>query len=621
MLLTVSVHAASPVIITEFMASNNRSISDDDGDKSDWIEVYNASTNPVNLAGWSLTDVTNNLTRWQFPATNLAPNTYMIVFASNKDRRRAGAPLHTNFRLADDGEYLALVESNGTTIATEFRPTFPLQAPNVSYGFASDARDTILLNTGHVARAFIPTNELALAWTELNFADQGWMSGTTGVGYDNNVSGVDYNPLLGLNVGGMFNVNQTVYIRVPFVITNVAELDTLTLRMQFDDGFIAYLNGGSLIASENAPTPPLYTSAATANRADGTAVTFTDYNVTPFRDFLRIGTNILAFHGLNNGIGSSDLLLVPQLVARTRPSGNLVARYFPLPTPGAPNNAGVAVLGPIVTEEQHAPAVPQDNESVLVTARVRASFLPVSGVVLRYRVMYGAEVELPMFDDGAHGDGLALDGLYGASIPASASTPGQMVRWYIRATDTSNVVTRVPSFAEPLRSPEYLGTIVSTPPANNLPVLHWFIQNPTGADNTTGTRASLFYLGEFYDNVGMNLHGQSSAGFPKKSYDIDFHRGYNFRWAAGEKRVDDINLLTIYPDKAHVRNMLAYETFRDAGTPYHFVVPVRIHQNGVFFSDAHLVENGDENYLERLGLDTQGALYKMYNTLNVAVGE
>ena len=196
-----------------------------------------------------------------------------------------------------------------------------------------------------------------------------------------------------------------------------------------------------------------------------------------------------------------------------------------------------------------------------------------------------------------------------------------MIRWYIRATDFSNTVTRVPAFAEPLRSPEYMGTVVSIPPANNLPVLHWFISNPTGADNTAGTRASLFYLGEFYDNVGMNLHGQSSAGFPKKSYDIDFHRGYNFRWAAGEKRVDDINLLTVYPDKAHVRNILAYETFRDAGTPYHFVVPVRVHQNGAFFSDAHLVENGDENYLDRLGMDTEGALYKMYNTLNVATGE
>src|SRR6266498_825948 len=88
------------------------------------------------------------------------------------------------------------------------------------------------------------------------------------------------------------------------------------------------------------------------------------------------------------------------------------------------------------------------------------------------------------------------------------------------------------------------GATTLIPQTNNLPILHWFISSPTGADTTTGSRASLFYLGEFYDNVGMNLHGQSSAGFPQKSYDIDFHRGYNFRWALGEKRVDDINLGT-----------------------------------------------------------------------------
>src|SRR5688572_26694114 len=120
--LVLQAGAASPVIITEFMAGNTLSISDEDGDKSDWIEIYNASTNTVNLGGWYLTDATNNLTKWQFPSTSLAPNSYLLVFASNKDRRRAGLQLHTNFQPAATGEYLGLVESNGTTIATEFRP-------------------------------------------------------------------------------------------------------------------------------------------------------------------------------------------------------------------------------------------------------------------------------------------------------------------------------------------------------------------------------------------------------------------------------------------------------------------------------------------------------------------
>ena len=73
------------------------------------------------------------------------------------------------------------------------------------------------------------------------------------------------------------------------------------------------------------------------------------------------------------------------------------------------------------------------------------------------------------------------------------ATNGQMIRWFVRATDTSNVVTRMPSFFEPLRSPEYFGTITMMTQTNNLEILHWFIQNPTGADNAAGTRASSRY--------------------------------------------------------------------------------------------------------------------------------
>ncbi len=620
LLLSSLGHAAGPLIISEIMANNNTSISDDFGNKEDWIEIQNISTNIVNLGGWYLTETTNNLKLWQFPATNLAPNNFMIVFASSRDRRIPGATLHTSFKLNNDGEYLALVQPDGTNIASEFRDKFPIQAADVSYGFASDARDIVIVNTNAPARALVPSADMALLWADIGFNDTSWANGTLAVGYDNTTTPIDYNLLQGLNVSNMFNVNQTVYIRVPFVLTNVTEIDTMTLTMLYDDGFVAYVNGHEM-ARDNANDPLLFNSGAPANRADATAITPANVNVTPSKTFLQIGTNILAFQALNNGVGSSDLLLAPKLTARTLPSGSLVKKYFPAPTPGTNNLGGVDVLGPLITEAQHTPATPQTNETITVTARIRPAFSPVATTKLRYRVMYTPEVEISMLDDGLHGDGLAGDGVYGASIPAGIATPGQMIRWNIHATDSTNALSRLPTFVDATHSPEYFGTIVSIAQTNKLEILHWFIQNATGADNTTGTRAALFFIGEFYDNVGMNLHGQSSSGFPKKSYDIDFHRGYNFRWASGEPRVDDLNLLTIYPDKAHMRNILAYEVFRDAGTPYHFVRPVRVQQNGVFFSDAHMVENGDENYLDRLGMDTQGALYKMYNTLNAATGE
>ena len=130
--------ANTNITISEFMAQNTTTLADEDGAFSDWIEIHNAGTCPLNLNSWSLTDNPNVLTKWRFPNTNIAAGQFLVVWASNKDRRNPGAPLHTNFKMADEGEYLALVQPDGVTIATQFSPTFPPQFPNVSYGLPSD---------------------------------------------------------------------------------------------------------------------------------------------------------------------------------------------------------------------------------------------------------------------------------------------------------------------------------------------------------------------------------------------------------------------------------------------------------------------------------------------------
>jgi hypothetical protein len=123
------------LLITEFMASNSSALSDEDGDHSDWIEIYNPGTSAVDLSGWSLTDDAANLTKWVFPAVVINPGAYLVVFAS--DKNRATLPLHTNFKLSAGGEYLGLVEADGTTIASEHAPAFPVQYTDTSYGIGS----------------------------------------------------------------------------------------------------------------------------------------------------------------------------------------------------------------------------------------------------------------------------------------------------------------------------------------------------------------------------------------------------------------------------------------------------------------------------------------------------
>ena len=176
---------AASAIITEFQASNTTTLQDEDGEYSDWIEIHNETNDPLDLAGWSLTDSDTDLSKWTFPSVTLEPNEYLVVFASNKDRIDPASELHTNFRLSAGGEYLALVEPDGFTIATAFTPEFPPQVENGSYGFAID-RDTVRLVTEEDAvKAFVPSNDsLGTSWTQVGFNDSSWLSGTQAVGYE-----------------------------------------------------------------------------------------------------------------------------------------------------------------------------------------------------------------------------------------------------------------------------------------------------------------------------------------------------------------------------------------------------------------------------------------------------
>src|SRR4051812_24665848 len=151
-LLNSTLHAQDLLRISEFAAVNDGPLLDEDGDKSDWIEINNAGTNTVNLEGWYLTDTAGNLNKWRFPATNMPPNGYLVVFASNKDRRPRGAPPHTNFKQNNSGEYLALVRPDGTNVVSEYAPPFPPQVGHVSYGIAVQQTAVTLLSAGAAAR-------------------------------------------------------------------------------------------------------------------------------------------------------------------------------------------------------------------------------------------------------------------------------------------------------------------------------------------------------------------------------------------------------------------------------------------------------------------------------------
>ena len=429
--------------LSEFMASNTRTLRDETGQYSDWIELFNPSDAPLDLRGWALTDDPANLAKWRFPSTNLPAGGFLVVFASGADRRIPGARLHTNFQLSAGGEYLALVRPDGVTVASEFKPTYPAQVPDLSHGIVQVPRG----NT--------------------------WDRGPSGV-------------------------------------------------------------------------------------------------------------------------------------------------YFTQPTPGAPNLGGTALPGPLIEDVQHTPKVPTATDELRITARVLATFHPVTTVSVRYRVLFAAEVPVTMWDDGAHGDGAAGDGLYGATLPAGLATPGQLIRYRIAAADDRGFASRWPLFPSTTASPEYQGTVVQpTNLVTRLPVFHLFVA-PTqlaGIDTESGGRVSVFLDGELYDNAYMELRGNTSAGLNKKSHRLEFNRGYELRHPGPGGKVRKSALLAEYLDPTYLRQNLCFWFLEQIGVPSPFHYPVRVHLNGQFYQLAFHNDVIGQEQMDRMGYDPRGALYKAVGNL------
>jgi len=844
--------AVDDVRITEFMAANTGdrpdSVRDENGFAEDWIEIFNAGDNTVNLLNWSLTDNAGDLNQWSFPSTNIGPGQFMIVFASGNDRGVPGAPLHTNFKLEASGEFLALVKPDGT-IATRFPPTYPIpnryptQFPDVSYGLGVLTTNQVLVSTSSIVRMRVPSdNSDGTNWTTATFDDSGWTPGTNGVGFGStNVTQADYsaavlptapvgywrfseatgptaandgsgsgldgaynnvtvgtdgprppqfngfeptnraptfdgassyvtvnNSLLSgrsaftiggwirpavtpanrtglfgqndvvefgfinptqlqcwtpsggsvnanythaagqwhhvvavgdgatirifidgalgasggtatanygssafnFNIGGggifdsttnwfngqidevvvyhralttneirslyiagtnavsasvlpfvktdvgaaMSNVNASAYVRIPFTVNDPTNVALLTLRMRYDDGFAAFINGVE-VARVNAPETLSHNSSATNTHLP---ISVDEFRVGP--GALQAGSNTLAIQGLNVAVDDSDFLVLAELSATKATALSTNPVYFTTASPGAINSSGVAVPGPSFIETTHVPNVPLDAQDLLVSARVVPTFAPLSRVVMRYRIMFNPEIEVAMFDDGVHGDGAPNDGIYGATIPASASTNGQMIRWFFRAIDSQSRTSRWPLFTDPAETAEYLGTIVDpTNLTSKLPIVHLFappaVLGPgptttqTGADSQAGAKVSLFHDGEFYDNIDMELRGNSTANYNKKSHRLNFNREHIFRQQGMDLRVRHTSFVADYPDPTYMRQGLTYSLGNAIGVPSPFYNPVRLQLNGQFYQLANHNDVPEAEQLERLGYDGNGALY------------
>ncbi len=130
------------LVINEFMASNDYSIVDENGDHEDWIEIYNAGTQAVDIGGmWVTDDLANPMTS-MIPDTNpeittIQPGGYLILWA---DKQPEQGILHLDdVKLSGSGEDIGLFDVDGVTLIDGF--TFGAQTTDISYGRMPDGSD------------------------------------------------------------------------------------------------------------------------------------------------------------------------------------------------------------------------------------------------------------------------------------------------------------------------------------------------------------------------------------------------------------------------------------------------------------------------------------------------
>ena len=240
-------------------SSSNAAFLDEDGDSPDWFELHNSASTTIDLSGWSITDDILEPAKWVFPTMSIGPGAYLRLWASDKDKDNSAAGIYKT-----------------------------------------------LVNRGDNFRYLLPQSTPSSEWTSLDFDDSSWQQGASGFGYS------DRDDATEVPIG-----TASVYTRIVFTIDDLMLVNNLILDIDFDDGFIAHINGVEVARSNMLEAVPSFDSPAISDREatiyqNGSPLRF---EIDEFRDLLNSGDNILSIQVHNISTSSSDLSLIPYLSA------------------------------------------------------------------------------------------------------------------------------------------------------------------------------------------------------------------------------------------------------------------------------------------------------------------
>ena len=546
-------------------------------DPLEFVELHNAGERRVDVSGWSFSSGIG----FTFPpGAGIAPHGFLVV-AQNPDAVRAAYGVEAigpwNGRLDNDGERLTLQNSAGEVVDTVgYGAGFPwptaaagggasmeLLHPRLDNDLGGSWRSSVRFSRGR-HEVFVPSGDgewawrkgtsepssPSGAWRQLSFRlDSTWQRGTAPFGYGD---GDDRTVLR--DMPGRYT---SVYMRRTFKLAEGAIPDTLLLRIYSDDGAVVWINGVEVARLRVSAGPQRFDSSTIRNHEARWESLLVENAIA----FLRSGTNVLAVHGLNGSLASSDFSIDAEL--STPPSSAIPPR----PTPGRRNSAFSESVPPQVRQVAHVPELPKSGEAVHIRAKVTDSD-GVESVQLLYQIVEPGDYirrndprytthwkRLTLVDDGKGADATAGDGIFTAQLPGSVQRHRRLVRYRIQATDRKSAAVTVP-YADDEQSnfayftydgaPTWRGAdrpgetpakMFSASLMNSLPIIH-LIANPQDVENSQFNwsfneqflRGTLIYGTRVYDHVRFRNRGETTTYMTgKNKWRFNFLRGHELR--------------------------------------------------------------------------------------------
>lgn len=547
------------IVINEFQSSNSITIQDEDGEYSDWIELYNRGDHSFDLEGYGISDSYDNPFKWVFPKISLEPDSFMLIWASGKNRTSGFFTPKTLIEYESSWKYL----DNGSNPGTN--------------------------------------------WHQLSYDDSSWPEGEALFGYGRPS---EHNYRTVLNYGpDEGNKYPAYFFRKTFYIEDVSIIDKMVLTLQVDDGAVVYLNGEEVIR-HNMPS-----GVITYQTYADVIVIYLDISQhTVPGNLITNGDNVLAVQVHQCNASSSDMAFDLKLetvamnlhtnfsikaegeeLLLTRPDGVIADEIPPLPVP-RDNSYGRKPDG---SDNLYYFEFPTPGKANLTEGYEKLISPPVFSIA-------GMQYKDPFYLNLTHPEDVTIRYTTNRSYPNEESTLEYNDSIFI---DKTMVISARAYRPGSLPSPVVTNMYVRIAPnlqsfSSNLPlmILHQFDTYITSGDKTpayltlidkdTDGRFGIQHEPAVQSRIMADIRGSSSQMFPKKMF--GFHLVYeneNNRDEALLGMPADHNwiLYAPYSDKTLMRNVVSYALSKDTGhySPRTRFVELFLHSGSGAVSSSH----------------------------------